>query len=166
MTSPTNSLYVFLAMLVLTAYLYHQKQVSLSYVTLLLAVLFYFTQHNKEGFSIQYKTIAMDAGKKSNTLKNYVPYNLSPYLEAPYRNGHVTGLDATASMQHPVQPVSGKYPTPVQSNMFANNEARPEYCEQGNAMYSTDMGCVKLTPAQINQFQTRGYNADPAHSYI
>ena len=164
--NPSNSLHVFLAMLALTAFLYYKNQVSLSYVSLLLAVLFYFTQQNKEGFAIQYKTIAMDAGKKSNTLKNYVPYNLSPYLEVPFRNGHVTGLDAAAAQQHPVQPVSGKYPTPVEPNMFANNEARPEYCLEGNAMYSTNMGCIKLTPAQINQFQTRGFNIDPAHSYI
>ena len=161
-----SPLYIFVALLAATGALYSYKHVALSYACAMFAILYYFSSV-KEGFassgSIQDNRVG--GGKKGppNMLKEYVPYKLSPYLDVQYQSGKVGGLDAKAS---PHEPVNGKYPTPFQANMFANNLAKPEYCEQGNAMFSTDMGCVKLTPEQLRFFGSRGYNTDPTRSYM
>jgi hypothetical protein len=162
-----NPLYIFVALLAATGALYSHKHVALSYACAMFAILYYLTSV-KEGFtsSSSIQDNGVGGGKKGppNMLKEYVPYKLSPFLDLPYRSGKVGGLDAKASAH---EPVNGKmYPTPFQANMFANNLAKPEYCEQGNAMFSTDMGCVKLTPEQLRFFGSRGYNTDPTRSYM
>jgi hypothetical protein len=161
MLQNVSPLYIFVGLLAATGALYSYKHTALSYACAMFAILYYFSSV-KEGF--QDNRVGGAGGKKTpNMLKEYVPYKLSPYLDVPYRNGKVGGLDTKAS---PHEFVHGKYPTPYQTSIFANNVAKPEYCEQGNAMYSTDMGCVKLTPEQIKYFGTRAYNADPTRTYM
>ena len=100
--------------------------------------------------------------KKDNKVKSYVPYTISPYLEVPYTNGNIKPNDSAGLTN---QEVDAKYP-PTDMNIFFSNQAKPEYCEQGNAMFSTDLGCIKLRPDQIRQLSSRGHNMDPKQSYI
>jgi hypothetical protein len=157
---------------------------SKCYLLLMLAFLFYFTNHKAVSFicalmfllyvfrgTENFMTLEpiqdnhvpqIPEKKKDNKVKSYVPYTISPYLEVPYTNGNIVPNDTAGLMN---QEVDAKYP-PTDMNIFFSNEAKPEYCEQGNAMFSTDLGCIKLRPDQIRQLSSRGHNMDPARSYI
>jgi hypothetical protein len=157
---------------------------SKCYLMLMFAFLFYFTNHkalsfifalmfllfifrSQESFMnlepIQDNHVPqIPDKKKNNKVRSYVPYTISPYLEVPYTNGNIKPNDTSGLMN---QEVDAKFP-PTDMNIFFNNEAKPEYCEQGNAMFSTDLGCIKLRPDQIRQLSSRGHNMDPNHSYI
>lgn len=162
--NPNNTplLYSFV-LLALAGLLYYAKHTALSFACMLFAIVFYARQTGKlEFFSVQDNTIDLRYPKTINTVRSYVPYNLSPYLEVPFKNTHVTGVDAGANRQ---QSLNAKYPTPFTPNIFAKNVAKPEYCAQGNAMFSTDQGCIKPSPEQIKLLSSRGYNADLTHIY-
>jgi len=157
-----QAVYLLLALAML---FYVTKNMAISYICGLFAILYFY--RGKEHFimqPIQDNSVVYDKNekKKENKVKSYVPYTISPYLEVPYTNGKITPLDHEANGH---QEVDAKYP-PTDMNIFFSNEARPEYCEQGNAMYSTDLGCIKLRPDQIRQLSSRGHNMDPNHSYI
>jgi hypothetical protein len=149
-------------LLALSVVFYLTKNMALSFVSALFAVLFFYRE--REHFQlepIQNNAVPQTPnGKKQvNKVKSYVPYTISPYLEVPYTHGNVTGNDGAAETH---QGVDSKYP-PTDLNIFFNNVARPEYCEQGNAMYSTDLGCIKVRPDQVRNLSSRGHNADPNH---
>jgi hypothetical protein len=149
-------------LLALSVVFYLTKNMALSFVSVLFAVLFFYRE--REYFQlepIQNNAVPQTPnGKKQvNKVKSYVPYTISPYLEVPYTHGNVTGSDGAAETH---QEVDSKYP-PTDLNIFFNNVARPEYCEQGNAMYSTDLGCIKVRPDQVRNLSSRGHNADPNH---
>ena len=157
-----KTVYLFLA---LALVFYVTRNMALSYICALFAVLFFY--RSKEHFKlepIQDNTVKQIPGNKKNPnkVKNYVPYTISPYLEVPYTNGNIQGNDTSANGH---QEVDSVYP-PTDMNIFFNNKAKPEYCEQGNAMFSTYLGCIKLRPDQIRQLSSRGHNMDPARSYI
>jgi hypothetical protein len=157
-----KTIYLLLAMSLL---FYVTKNMALSYICGLFSILFFY--RSKEHFKlepIQDNSVKHVSNEKKNVnkIKSYVPYTISPYLEVPYTNGNIQGNDE-AAINH--QEVDSKYPE-TDMNIFANNEARPEYCEQGNAMFSTDLGCIKLRPEQIKNLSSRGHNMDPNHSFI
>jgi len=158
-------MYTVYLLLALAVLFYVTKHFAISYICALFAILYFY--RGKEHFNmepIQDNSVpyVKDEKKKPNTVKSYVPYTISPYLEVPYTNGKITPVDNEANSH---QEVDAKYP-PTDMNIFFSNEARPEYCEQGNAMFSTDLGCIKLRPDQIRQLSSRGHNMDPNHSYI
>jgi hypothetical protein len=157
-----NLVYILLALAVVFLL---TKNMALSFISALFAILFFY--RGREHFQlepIQDNTVPQtpDGKKQVNKVKSYVPYTISPYLEVPYTHGNVTGLD-TAAVTH--QEVDSKYPN-TDMNIFFSNVARPEYCEQGNAMYSTDLGCIKVRPDQVRNLSSRGHNMDPNHSFI
>jgi hypothetical protein len=152
-------------LLALALVFYATKHMAVSYICVLFAILYFFRA--REHFkleSIQDNTVRQIPGRKKDTnkVKSYVPYTISPYLEVPYKNGKIQGNDTAANGN---QEVDSVYP-PTDMNIFANNIAKPEYCEQGNAMFSTDLGCIKLRPDQIRQLSSRGHNMDPSRSYV
>ena len=157
-------------LLALSVVFYLTKNMALSFISALFAILFFYRE--REYFQlepIQNNAVPQSrkckcknkctCKKQVNKVKSYVPYTISPYLEVPYTHGNVTGTDGAAETH---QGVDSKYP-PTDLNIFFNNVARPEYCEQGNAMYSTDLGCIKVRPDQIRNLSSRGHNADPNH---
>ena len=149
-------------LLALSVVFYLTKNMALSFVSVLFAVLFFYREREYYQLEpIQNNAVPQTPnGKKQvNKVKSYVPYTISPYLEVPYTHGNVTGSDGAAETH---QEVDSKYP-PTDLNIFFNNVARPEYCEQGNAMYSTDLGCIKVRPDQVRNLSSRGHNADPNH---
>ena len=92
-----------------------------------------------------------------NRVNEYVPYTMSPYLAAKYESGNITAFDGAFSGR---EAVSSSYPGPMDMNPFKDNKASPQACLEGNAMYSTDMGCIKLTPQQMNYMAGRAENMD------
>jgi hypothetical protein len=152
-------------LLALALVFYATKHMALSYIAALFAILYFY--RSREHFKlepIQDNTVRQIPGSKKNPnrVKSYVPYTISPYLEVPYTNGNIQGNDTVANDHQEVDTV---YP-PTDMNIFSSNIAKPEYCEQGNAMFSTDLGCIKLRPDQIRQLSSRGRNMDNNHSYI
>jgi hypothetical protein len=152
-------------LLALSLVFYVTKNMALSFIAALFALVYFYRA--REHFKlepIQDNRVRRVPGdkKQTNKVKSYIPYTISPYLEVPYTNGNIGGNDTSADKH---QEVDSKYPD-TDMNIFFNNVAKPEYCEQGNAMYSTDLGCIKLTPAQIRNISSRGHNMDPARSYM
>jgi hypothetical protein len=152
-------------LLALALVFYATKHMAVSYICVLFAILYFY--RSREHFRlepIQDNTVRQIHGseKHSNKVKSYVPYTISPYLEVPYTNRNIQGNDKAAGGQQEVHSV---YP-PTDMNIFANNIAKPEYCEQGNAMFSTDLGCIKLRPDQIRQLSSRGHNMASGYSFV
>jgi hypothetical protein len=157
-----NLVYILLALAVV---FYLTKNMALSFISLLFAILFFY--RSREYFQlepIQDNRIPQtaDSKKQVNKVKSYVPYTISPYLEVPYTNGNITGKDGAAEAH---QEVDSKYPA-TDMNIFFSNVAKPEYCEQGNAMYSTDLGCIKVRPDQVRNLSSRGHNMAANYSFI
>ena len=123
------------------------------------------TQQQTGMMSINDNTVPPKEGAVvPNRANEYVPYTLSPYLATKYENGNIQAYDKSFSGQTMVQTT---YTGAMDMNPFKDNKASPQACLEGNAMYSTDMGCVKLTQAQLNQFSGRSGNSDTrAVNYI
>ena len=166
-----NQLYLLLALAVL---FYVTKNMALSYVAALFAILvFYRQQKGTEKFedftqeqlqSIQNNQVPYikKDEKELNKIKEYVPYTISPYLEVPYINKSIKGNDPMGVQQLNIEKIFPK----TDMSPFVNNKASPEACLKGNAMFSTDLGCIELRPDQVRQFSSRGHNMDPKRSYI
>jgi hypothetical protein len=155
-------------LLTLAVLFYVTKNFALSAVFAGLSALFffrgkagseYFTLEPIQDNTVPYRT---DTEKKSNKLKEYVPYTISPYLEVPYMNKNILGNDP-AGLKNLA--IDTEYP-PTDMNPFKYNKAYPEACLEGNAMFSTDMGCIKLKPDQVRYISSRGHNMDKDHSFI
>jgi hypothetical protein len=149
----------------LSGIFYVTNNLALSYVSALFALLVFF--RNREYFtveSIQDNTVphVSEDKKDSNKVREYVPYTISPYLEVPYKNKTIKGNDPARISHLNIDKI---YPK-SDMNPFKNNKAYPEACTEGNAMFSTDMGCIKLTPEQIRFVSSRGHNMDPYSSYL
>ncbi len=168
-----NQLYLLLALAIL---FYVTKNMALSYIAGLFAILVFYNQQKgaaKEKFedydnenleTIQNNNVPYlkKDEKQLNKIKEYVPYTISPYLEVPFMNKNIKGNDPMGIQQLNIEKV---YPK-TDMNPFVNNKASPEACLQGNAMFSTDMGCIKLRPDQVIQFSSRGHNMDPKRALI
>lgn len=154
-------------LLALALVFYITNNLALSAICGAFAVLIFIRRGLKEGFSlepIQDNTIpyATEEEKATNKLKEYVPYTISPYLEVPFLNKNIQGNDP-AGMRNLT--VDTTYPA-TDMNPFKYNKAYPEACLEGNAMFSTDLGCIKLKPDQIRYISSRGHNMDKDRSYI
>lgn len=160
-------------LLALAIIFYVTKNMALSYIAALMAVLVFIHNYRTEKFedfeednleSVQNNQVPYlrKTEKELNKLKEYVPYTISPYLEVPYMNKNIKGNDPMGVNQLNIEKI---YPK-TDMNPFVNNVAYPEACLEGNAMFSTDRGCIKLRPDQIQQLSHRGYNMDPKRSYI
>lgn len=165
-----NQLYLFLALAVL---FYVTNNMALSYIAGLFAVLFFYHEKNKvEKFEDHQTTLSSIQNnevpyvkkheKTLNKIKEYVPYTISPYLEVPYINSNIKGNDPMGIQQLNIEKI---YPK-TDMNPFVNNKASPEACLKGNAMFSTDLGCIELTSNQVRQLSSRGHNIDPKRGYI
>ncbi len=164
-----NQLYLLLALAVL---FYVTNNMAMSYIAALFAILVFYRQNVSEKFenfddekleSIQNNQVVYKRdAKEQNKLKEYVPYTISPYLEVPFVNKSIKGNDPMGVQQLNIEK---EYPK-TDMNPFVNNMASPQACLEGNAMFSTDMGCIKLRPDQIKQLSSRGYNMDPKRGYV
>ncbi len=168
-----NQLYLLLALAVL---FYVTKNMALSYVAALFAILVFYRQQsvakvekfengsedNLESIQNNQVPYIKKDEKTLNKIKEYVPYTISPYLEVPFVNKSIKGNDPMGIQQLNIEKV---YPK-TDMSPFVNNKATPEACLKGNAMFSTDLGCIELRPDQVRQLSSRGHNMDPRRGYI
>jgi hypothetical protein len=162
-------------LLALAVVLFVTNNMALAFIVSLMALMIFYRQR-KEGFqtyedgealaSIQNNRVPYltKEDKNGNKIKEYVPYTISPFLEAPYMNKNIKGNDPMSLNQLNVEK-NGSAPAP-KANLFVGSVASPQACLEGNAMFSTDMGCIKLSPEQIALLSSRGGNMDPRRSYV
>jgi hypothetical protein len=162
----------------LSLVLFVTNNMALAFIVALMALLIFYHQNKREGYqnydengklvmeSIQDNSVPYlkKSDKAENKIREYVPYTISPFLEAPYMNKNIKGNDPMSLNNLNVEK-SGSAPAP-KSNLFAGSVASPQACLEGNAMFSTDMGCIKLGPEQIALLSSRGGNMDPRRSYV
>jgi hypothetical protein len=173
-----NNNTILVILVALAIVFYAAKIPAVSVVLLLMALLVFYRGYinaGREGFEnmvdtpdvqpIQTNEVAYDKSNKDmNKIREYVPYTISPYLAVPYENKGIASADPSAIRQ---QSTGLKFAEKdANMNPFRDNIATPQACLEGNAMYSTNQGCVKLRPDQINYLSSRGRNMDAAASYI
>lgn len=169
-----NTLIILIALAII---FYVAKVPAVSVVMVLMAILVFYRKYrvSREGFEnmvdtpdvqpIQTNEIPYDKSDKTmNKIREYVPYTISPYLAVPYENKGIASADPAAMRQ---QSTGLKFSEKdANMNPFKDNIATPQACLEGNAMYSTNQGCVKLRPDQINYLSSRGRNMDAQASYM